>query len=92
MKKYAIKLEITNTINDDKTVHWYFCETEEEKKTWIDDHIQDKIRWNYHTSGAMSIRYYDFMEYDTNNILSLNLSELRDMTVLDFLNLVKNLL
>ena len=92
MKEQAIKLEITNNRNDNKSVEWFFCDTEEEKKQWIDEKKEEEDKWNYHTSGAVSTRYYNFNEYLISNLMETNISELEGMTLRDFIGVIKNCL
>ncbi len=92
MKEQAIKLEITNSRNDDKRVEWFFCDTEEEKNQWIDKKKKEKDKWNYHTEGAVSIRYYNFSEYLISNLMETDISELEGMTLMDFIGVIKNCL
>ena len=92
MKDQAIKLEITNSRNDNKHVEWFFCDTEEEKKKWIDEKKKEKDEWNYNTFGAPGIRYYDFNEYLISNLMETDISELEGMTLKDFIGVIKNCL
>ena len=90
MKKQAIKLEITNSRIDNKRVEWFFCDTEEEKKKWINEKKEEEYKWNYHTEGAGSIRFYSFSEYLISNLLETDISELEGMTLRDFIGVIKN--
>jgi hypothetical protein len=92
MKEQAIKLEITNSRNNDKHVEWFFCDTEEEKKQWIDKKKKEEDKWNYHTSGAVSMRYYNFNEYLISNLMETDISELEGMKLKDFIVVIKNCL
>ena len=92
MKKQAIKLEVTNSRNDNKLVEWFFCDTEEEKKQWIKDKKKEEDNWNYHTVGVVSIRYYIFSEYLISNLMETDISELQGMKLRDFIEVIKNCL
>lgn len=43
MKEQAIKLEITNSRNDNKRIEWFFCDTDEEKNKWIQEKKRKRI-------------------------------------------------
>ena len=90
MKEQAIRLEITNSRNDGKTIEWFFCDTEEEKNKWIQEKNEEKDKWNYHTIGGISIRYYSFYEYFISDLLELDISSLQGMTLKDFIGVIKN--
>ena len=92
MKEHAIKLEITNSRNDDKNVEWFFCNTEEEKRKWIDEKKEEEDKWNYNTPGAVSTRYYSFQEYLISNLMENRISELEGMILRDFVEIIKNCL
>jgi hypothetical protein len=92
MKEIAIKLEITNSRNDDKRVEWFFCDTEEEKKQWIDEKKKEEDEWNYHTVGAVSMRYYSFSVYSISNLMETDISKLEGMKLRDFIGVIKNCL
>lgn len=87
-----VKLEITNSRNDDKRINWVFFETEEEKKQWIDEMKKEEDKWNFHTSGAVSMRYYYFNEYSISKLMEIDISELSGMKLKDFILLIKNTL
>lgn len=92
MKERIIKLEIINSANDDKKVEWFFCNTSEEKHNWIREKRIEEDKWNYHTPGANSIRYYSFTEYLISNLLEEDISELKGLTLRDFVEIIKNLI
>ena len=92
MKEQAIRLEITNSRNDGKTIEWFFCDTEEEKNKWIQEKNEEKDKWNYHTRGGISNRYYSFYEYLISDLLELDISNLEGMTLNDFIGVIKNCL
>lgn len=92
MKEQAIKLEITNSRNDDKRIEWFFCDTDEEKNKWIQEKKEEENKWNYHTVGAVSMRFYSFNEYLISNLLDTDISELEGMTLRDFIGVIKNCL
>ena len=92
MKEQAIKLEITNSRNDDKRIVWFFCDTDEEKNKWIQEKKEEEDKWNYHTAGAVSMRFYSFNEYLISNLLDTDISELEGMTLRDFIGVIKNCL
>lgn len=86
--KYIIKVEITNSVNDDMHIEWFFTKTEEEKTTLISEKKEEQNKWNHHTPGAMSWRYYSITEYSPKEILELDISELTGMKLRDFLSLL----
>jgi len=88
MKKEIIKLEITNSRNDDKRIEWFFCDTEKEKKEWIDERKKEENKWNYHTQGAVSTRYYYFNEYKISELMERDVSEFQGMKLSDFIQLI----
>lgn len=92
MKEQAIKLEITNSRNDNKSVEWFFCNTDEDKNRWIQEKNEEQEKWNYHTSGAMSTRYYYFNEYLIGDLLESDISELQGMKLKDIIAVIKNCL
>ena len=92
MKEQAIKLEITNSRNDDKRIEWFFCDTDEEKNKWIKEKKDEEDKWNYHTPVSISMRFYSFNEYLISNLLETDISELEGMTLRDFIGVIKNCL
>lgn len=76
--KYLIKLEITNTVNDGKSIEYYIAPTEE-----------DKNKWNSDTPGAMSIRYYDFRTWSMDSLRNITMSELNEISFGEFAMLLK---
>jgi hypothetical protein len=89
MKTQAIKLEITNSRNDSKGVQWFFCDTDEEKKEWINKKKKEEDKWNYHTPGAVSMRFYNFDEYLTSNLMEMDISELEGMKLKNLIEIIK---
>lgn len=92
MKNIAIKLEVTNSRNDDKRIEWFFCDTDYEKNKWIEKHKKEQEEWNYNTVGAVSTRYYYFSEYLISSLLEMNISELEGMQLKDLVQIIKNCL
>lgn len=92
MKKYAVKLEVHNTRNSDIRTEWFFCDSESEKKAWIKEKKEEEHKWNYKTAGAVSIRTYLFDEFHVSELMEQPLSNFKDMTLEDFLLIIKNLL
>ncbi len=90
MEKQAIKLEISNSRNDNKSVEWFFCETKEEKNKWIDEKKKEEYNWNYNTYGAVSIRYYIFSEYLICDLMEKDISDLEGIKLKEFIELIKN--
>ena len=90
MKEQAIKLEITNSRNDNKSVEWFFCNTDEDKNRWIQEKNEEQEKWNYHTSGAMSTRYYYFNEYLIGDLLEsfCRLALLPHRCLIEIINLI----
>ena len=90
MNKQAIKLEVTNSRNDDCRIEWFFCDTDEEKNKWIQEKKEEENKWNYHTPGAVSRRSYYFNENTIDGLLRYDISELQGMTLQDFITIIKN--
>lgn len=80
---------ITNSRNDDEYYEWFFGDTVEEKEAWIKGKRDEQEKWNYHTAGAVSTRYYSFESYDLSRLLESQMSELKGMAVKDFITLIK---
>ena len=90
MKKYAIKLVITKTFNNDRKIEWFFFNTDEEKQHLIDEKKQEENNWNYHTPTAISKRIYNFKEYLTADLMETDISELEGLTLRYLIELIKN--
>ena len=86
--EYAIKLNITNSRNDNESNEWFFCETVEEKDKWISDKKKEEADW-CKTPGVVSVRYYDFDTHSISEFLDKDMSEFQHMTLGDFLNIIK---
>lgn len=84
------KLTVTNSVNDNVNIEWGFFNSEEEKRTWKDRKLKEQDKWNHHTNGAVSYRYYDFCDYETEDVLKMKMDELQGMTVKEFFNVIKN--
>ena len=92
MSKIAIKLEISNSVNDHRSLEWFFCDTEEEKTAWIQARRKEESDWNFRTPGANSVRYYSFIEFSSmEKLLNCDMAEMEGMKLKDFLRLIKNL-
>ena len=89
MTQKVVKLEITNNINENIIIEWVLFATNEEKDKWIQEKRQEEHKWNYETSGVQSIRYYYFEEYSASTLLDFDISELKGMTLKDFIKIIK---
>lgn len=87
--KYLVKLEITNTVNDGKSIEYYIAPTEEDKNKWIEIKKKERHKWNNDTPGAMSIRYYDFCTWGMDSIQNITMSELNQLSFGEFAMLLK---
>lgn len=87
--KWVIKLEITNSVNDNVETEWFFAKTEGEKTTWIIQKNDEQNQWNRFTPGAVSTRYYSMMEYTPTSILNIDISDLKGMKLKDFITIIK---
>ena len=83
----AIKLVITNSVNDEERIKWFFYNTEEERVSIETEMKKEQDEWNSGgvAMGYMSKRYYSFKNYTLSDLLTMNISELEGMTVKDFL-------
>lgn len=86
------KLTITNNVNDDVTVRWTSFASIDERDVWIKEMREEKNIWNYRTRGAVSFRYYEFENYDAENILNISMSEFSGMSLGNFIDILKALL
>lgn len=77
----AIKLEVTNSRNDDSRVEWHLAKTEEEINSWEAEKKKEETKWNRHTPGAVSTRYYYFERYDAKTLMTQQLSNLAGLTL-----------
>ena len=89
MTQHIVRLEITNSVNDSEINKWMFFNTIEERDIWETEMRKEEIDWNYHTSGAVSTRYYSFSYYTPETILEMSMSELDGLSLGDFLRLIK---
>lgn len=90
MKKYAIKLEVTNSVNDSRRIEWFFYNTEKEKEVWVAEKDEEADKWNYHTAGAMSTRFYNYNYYEIEKLLEYSIDELEGMKLKDVLEIIKS--
>lgn len=89
MKKFAVKLNISNSVNSDESDEWMFFETIEERYTWIEEKKKEEEKW-LKTSGVRSMRYYYFSEYNVDDLLKKQMNELNGLTLGDLINIIKN--
>lgn len=82
--KYLVRLEITNSVNDNTSREWKFFDNEEERDVWIAQKKLEELQWS-RMPGVVSTRYYEFFPYNSENILNVDVSELAGMTLRDFL-------
>ena len=90
MKKYATKLTISNTANDNRAVEWYFCDEIDDVTKWISEKNKEEDEWNYKTDGANSIRYYAFDEYLSEDLLEVCINELDGIKIKDLITLINH--
>lgn len=88
----AIKLVITNSVNDDESIKWLFYNTEDERISFETKKNKDKDEWNNGgvKMGYMSKRYYTFKYFTMSDLLSMDMSELEGITVMDFLKIIED--
>ena len=86
--KHALKLEISNTRNDDVTIEWFFFETTEEMEVLEAEKKKEEEDWPKQ-SGVVSIRYYYFQKYLVADLLELELGELQGMKLKHIAQLIK---
>lgn len=85
---HIVKLEISNSRNDDVTYKWGFFKNEDFKNNWIAMHKKEQNIWNFQTAGALSTRHYHFHEYTLAEIMALDISELAGMQLMDLITLI----
>lgn len=88
----AIKLVITNSVNDDRRIEWFFYNTEEERISFETKKNKDRYEWNNGgvSMGFMSTRYYNYTKYTLSDLFAMDMSELEGMTVMDFLKIIED--
>lgn len=88
----AIKLVITNSVNDDRRIEWFFYNTEEERISFETKKNKDRDEWNNGgvEMGFMSTRYYNYTKYTLSDLFAMDMSELEGMTVMDFLKIIED--
>jgi len=91
MTKILSKLTISNSVNDDTYIEWGTFETEESMQLWKKEKEIEQNEWNYHTSGAMSYRHYDFSVYNADNILNMSMDEFNGMSLKLFIEIINNI-
>jgi len=87
MKKYAIKLKITNNVNDHERLEWFFYDTDEEKDKFISLKKKEEMEWGTKDS-TRSIRYYCVDFYTIDSLLESNISELEGMKLKNLIELI----
>ena len=88
---YISKLEVTNNINNDVRVEWKFFDSVSDREKWIAEMKKEEDDWNYKTEGAISFRNYEFYNYNSENILDMDMSEFSGMLFRDFLSILKGM-
>lgn len=86
----VIKQEVSNTVNEDVSVKWFFCDTKEEVEQIKKDGKKAEDQWNYKTTGAVSMRHCFHSEYTPEQLLSQELGELEGMKLKDIIKLIKH--
>lgn len=87
----VVKLEVTNSVNDDKDIEWFFYNSETIRDEWKKEKEEEQNKWNYHTQGAMSFRYYSFDDHMIDELLEFGMDYFEGMKLKDFLTLMKNI-
>ena len=88
MKKYATKLTITNTVNENKSITWFFCDDIDDRTKWISDKNKEADTFNF-SEGSNAYRYYSFDEYQTEDMINLHVNEFENMSIRDFIEIIK---
>ena len=83
----AIKLEITNNVNDNTDYSWYFPINDEVKETWKNSRLKEQQDWNKDKS-VRSIRYYSFEEFTKDALLECDVTELKGLSLNQFIKLL----
>jgi predicted adenine nucleotide alpha hydrolase (AANH) superfamily ATPase len=87
--KLIVRLEVSNSVNDDISVRWYFAKSNIDLKNWVTEREKEKKKW-HKTVGAVSIRYYDYSYYNKEELLNTNVEDLKGLKLVDILNLINN--
>lgn len=90
MGKIIVRLETTNSVNDEVRYTWKCFDEQdiEGKDQWKKD-LQDNIDKWHKTPGARSIRWIHFNEYTSETFKQLDMSELEGVSVAQFLEFIK---
>jgi hypothetical protein len=73
------KLMRTNTANEDVLVEWRPFDNSDDVKLWKAEVKEQDTKWNYHTSGANSMRFSDIVQYDAASLSQLPLKDVMEM-------------
>ena len=90
MERNIVRLEITNSRNDDTRVEWFFGESDEQAEEWVKEKRKEKDKWNYDTAGAISYRYYEFEHYNFDTFLDVDITHLQGITVKDLIKIIND--
>jgi len=87
--KLIVRLEISNSVNDDVNINWYFANSKRDLEEWVKTREKEKKEW-HKTPGAVSIRYYDYSYYTKEELLNTNIEDLKGIKLVNILNLINN--
>ena len=87
-----IKCEITNSVNDDENVSWFFSDSDNKITEWKKEKKKEIDNWNNNKDiGIISKRYIYFEEYDINSFMELSLINIKDFKIKDLFEIFKTL-
>lgn len=74
---FIVRVEITNSRNDDVSVYWNEADSRADADAVIAEHNADIKKWNYETVGAVSFRYISSRIFDESELQELTLDDVR---------------
>ena len=83
----AIKLEISNTVNDNLSYEWFFPPNDEVRETWKNSRLKEQQNWN-NDKSVRSVRYYSFEEFTKDALLECDVTELKGLSLNQFIKLL----
>ena len=85
--KLIVRLEVSNSVNDDVNISWHFADSKRDLEEWIKKREKEKNDW-HKNPGAVSMRYYDYSYYNKEELLNTNVEDLKGLKLIDIIKLI----
>lgn len=83
-----VKLEVSNSRNDEIYIEWFFYESDEAHKAWLAAKKKQEKDW-INDPCAVSMRWYSYTDYTFPDLLEYPIDELEGMKLKHVIELVE---